>query len=880
MIRDWKMEVYWRLPVFIQEAALSVYAGHLDSHYYGPIYEEWHQKFETWQRWSCADAESWQAQQLQALIEQAATHVPYYKKNWQKVDWKSVASPTDLPILPTLHKQSIRQSERDFIVEGVEPKSLWLEKTSGTTGTALRIYWPKSMLPKWWALMEVWIRNPAGVGHSIPRAMMGARAVVRGNAKRPPYWRFNRRWRQLYLSSYHISRDSAASYVAAIRKYGSQWITGYGSAIAAIAESALAAGVPPLRLRAAIVSGDTLLPSMRSSIEEYFQCKCYDSYGQCEAVSMAMECPAGRMHVIPAIGILEIVREDGSPCRLGEVGEMVATGLLNDAMPLIRYRLGDYAAFAENQECPCGNQQPIITNLEGRVDDYLITSTGRKIGRLAGFRRCPSIHSAQLVQDDLSHAFLLVRPGRNYGYKDALSVRDDILDRVDDLGIDIIEVTDIPKTPQGKEVSVVRLMDRPEMRQSYEKLFGNGQTPKAQGRSEYNRQNSRSPSAPLLRQMNVLFVTSGHDVTDSRIYNKLACSMRNFDANVTVIGKLEGRNPGSVNVLKVPKPSSRLTRFLWQPWRSLWAARRLPADIIHFHDAEMLMTLPVAKLWWSRTKFVYDVHEDFANLMLIRDWLPAWVKPIVKVLTNRAEKAFALMADAIVGVTPPLADKFPNKEKIVAYNYVSKTFFEQTAQMAKEPDKREFDLVHLGTLTLRRAKFLADTIQEFHRLRPTARSLVIGLTPETEKILREQVPDGCVLLGTTPHEEIPGLLANSKIGLDVHPWLGAHLEVALPVKVCEYMAAGCAVVSSSMPVLDQLLNKAAPGIDTVTLIDGGNPEDYARAAISLIESIQNGSDPGAQLRDLALKHMTWENEAAKVAQLYLRLSRKDALSDH
>jgi glycosyltransferase involved in cell wall biosynthesis len=157
---------------------------------------------------------------------------------------------------------------------------------------------------------------------------------------------------------------------------------------------------------------------------------------------------------------------------------------------------------------------------------------------------------------------------------------------------------------------------------------------------------------------------------------------------------------------------------------------------------------------------------------------------------------------------------------------------------------------------------------------------VIGLTPETEKILREQVPDGCVLLGTTPHEEIPGLLANSKIGLDVHPWLGAHLEVALPVKVCEYMAAGCAVVSSSMPVLDQLLNKAAPGIDTVTLIDGGNPEDYARAAISLIESIQNGSDPGAQLRDLALKHMTWENEAAKVAQLYLRLSRKDALSDH
>ena len=870
------MEVYWRLPVFLQAAALSFYAGHLEKLYYGPIYEDWLQGLKKWQSWSRADAESWQAQQLQSLIELAATRVPYYKKNWQKLGWKSVISPADLPMLPTLDKQSIRQKEREFIVEGLEPKSLWMEKTSGTTGTALRIYWPMSMLPKWWALMEVLIRNAAGVGHRIPRAMMGARPVVRGNAKRPPYWRFNRRWHQLYLSSYHVSRDTAPGYVAAIRNYGSQWITGYGSAIAALAESALAAGVPPLRLRTAIVSGDTLLPAMRSSIEEFFQCKCYDSYGQCEAVAMAMECPHGRMHVVPAMGILEIVREDGSPCQHGEIGEMVATGLLNDAMPLIRYRLGDYAAFAESQDCPCGNRQPIITNLEGRVDDYLITSSGRKIGRLAGFRRCPNIHSAQLVQDNFSHAFLLVRPGRNYSYKDALSVREDILSRVGDLEIDIIEVTDIPKTPQGKAVSVVRLMDRPDMQKTYQKLLDVRQISREHRRLECGRENSHSLSAPLLRQMNVVIMTSGHDVTDSRIYSKLACSIRDSEANVTVVGKLEGKNPGEVKVLSLAKPSSRLTRFLWQPWHCLLAARHIHADIIHFHDAEMLMTLPVAKVWWPRTKFVYDVHEDFANLMLIRDWLPLWAKPIVKVVTNVAEKGLALMADAIVGVTPPLADKFRNKEKIVAYNYVSRRFFDQAAKMAKEPQKREFDLVHLGTLTLRRANFLANTIQEFHRLRPKARSLVIGLLPETEKILHELVPDNCMLLGKTVHEEIPRLLGNTKIGLDVHPWLGAHLEVALPVKVCEYMAAGCGVVSSSMPVLDQLVGKVARDTEAIKLIDGGCPADYARAAINLIDSIENGADPGSQLRLWALAHMTWENEAVKIAQLYLRLQGKQA----
>jgi phenylacetate-CoA ligase len=374
--------------------------------------------------------------------------------------------------LPRLEKQEIRQNERNFIVEGVSPNNLWVEKTSGTTGTSLKIYWPRSMVPKWWAVTEVMVRNVAGVGQDVPRAMMGGRPIIRGNTKRPPYWRFNRRWRQLYLSSYHISKRTAADYADALVRHKSEWITGYGSAIAALAQSALEAGVKPVRLRAAIVSGDTLLTGMRDSIETFFRCKCFDSYGQCEGVSMAMECPEGRMHVVPAPGILEILREDGSPCLPGEIGEIVATGLLNDAMPLIRYRVGDYAAWAKNQDCPCGNFNPIITNLEGRVDDYLITRDDRKIGRLStAIKRSPTIHSAQIVQDQPGHAYLLVRPGNGYRPKDAAAVHDDVIERIGDFDLKIVEVPEIPKTPTGKTALVVRLSERPQMRPVYDNLL-------------------------------------------------------------------------------------------------------------------------------------------------------------------------------------------------------------------------------------------------------------------------------------------------------------------------------------------------------------------------------------------------------------------------
>jgi glycosyltransferase involved in cell wall biosynthesis len=381
-----------------------------------------------------------------------------------------------------------------------------------------------------------------------------------------------------------------------------------------------------------------------------------------------------------------------------------------------------------------------------------------------------------------------------------------------------------------------------------------------------------------LRGVDVVLMASGHEVTNPRIYARQALSLQGLGANVIVVGRLEHRPSGEAQVLAVSAPSSRLVRFLWQPWRCLWAARHLNPDVFHFHDAEMLTVLPIAKLWWRRSKFIYDAREDFGNMMLVRDWLPSAVKPAVRFLTEVIEPGLARLADAIVGVTPPLTAKFRHPKKIVAYNFVPDDFFEQTARAKRDPRMREFDVVHLGTLNLRRAAFLAETLREFHRLRPRARSLVIGASREIEAALRPQVPDGCVLLGKTPYGEIPGLLGNAKVGLDVHPWLGPHLEVALAVKVCEYMAAGCAVVASTMPVLNKLLAEAGAGSDSISIIEGGEPSKYARAVLRLVEAIERGDDPGARLRALAFEHLRWENEVVKIARLYLQLLDKPCVT--
>lgn len=467
------MQMYWRLPLRIQESIVSYHAARLEKINFGPGFEEWRQRVESWMTRTPLDAEAWEREQLQYIIRRAATEVPFYRSNWKGVEWREIRSWKDLARLPLLDKQSLRQNEEQFLVEGVDRKSLWMERTSGTTGTALSIFRPLTMQPKWWAVYEV-CRHMAGVGRQVPHARLAGQSIVAGSTRRPPYWRFNRRWGNLYMSSYHISRETAPSYIAAMRQYGVQWLEGYGSAFAALAECAIEAGLPPVPLKAAIASGDTLLPGMRKVIESYFQCKCFDHYGQSEGVAMAMECTHGRMHVIPSSGIIEIVRSDGTPCEPGEVGEVIATSLLNDAMPLVRYRIGDYASWASDPHCPCGSYTPILGDLEGRVDDYLVTADGRRIGRLStAVKRSPTIHSAQIVQDKPGHAYLLVRPSDGYQRPHAEDVRADILERIGRFDLDIIEVETIPLTPNGKTALVLRIHDKPQLWGIYQPLLLN-----------------------------------------------------------------------------------------------------------------------------------------------------------------------------------------------------------------------------------------------------------------------------------------------------------------------------------------------------------------------------------------------------------------------
>src|SRR5205807_4547026 len=148
----------------------------------------------------------------------------------------------------------------------------------------------------------------------------------------------------------------------------------------ALAQGVLANQPGWLGLAVAITNAEPVLSHQRETIAAAFGCAVRETYGMTEIVAAAGECEAGRLHLWPEVGWLE-VREGTDPVPPGRSGEFICTGLLNADMPLIRYRAGDRGALpGEEHPCQCGRTLPTVAYIEGRMDDVLYTD--RKSTRL------------------------------------------------------------------------------------------------------------------------------------------------------------------------------------------------------------------------------------------------------------------------------------------------------------------------------------------------------------------------------------------------------------------------------------------------------------------------------------------------------------------
>jgi phenylacetate-CoA ligase len=149
----------------------------------------------------------------------------------------------------------------------------------------------------------------------------------------------------------------------------------------------------------------------------------------------------------PEHGISEVRTESGHIQNAG-TGELIATGLINKTMPVIRYVVGDQISLSERDT----RGRVPINNLIGRIDDVIYSTTGAPVGRLDPiFKGGSGIKYAQIYQDEKGLVELRIVPDSTYKDLNGENLLYELKKRVgDDTPTKLVILNSLDKGKNGK----------------------------------------------------------------------------------------------------------------------------------------------------------------------------------------------------------------------------------------------------------------------------------------------------------------------------------------------------------------------------------------------------------------------------------------------
>lgn len=138
-----------------------------------------------------------------------------------------------------------------------------------------------------------------------------------------------------------------------------------------------------VRTSAAVVitTGQGLEPEVRAVIAKTLNASVHPVYSTREQSFVGLECREhiDSYHLMQERIFLEILDERGLPVPLGGTGTITLTSLDQEAMPLIRYRVGDLGKYDSGATlCACKLTTPRFS-FTGRTTDFLYGDKGRKV---------------------------------------------------------------------------------------------------------------------------------------------------------------------------------------------------------------------------------------------------------------------------------------------------------------------------------------------------------------------------------------------------------------------------------------------------------------------------------------------------------------------
>ncbi len=454
-------KLYYQSPIFFQNIMVSAYGAILAYRRYGRSSKIYSEELKKVQWFTKERIKGLQEKLFLKFVKHALTTVPFYR-DWYRnsgLQFGDISGLSDIEKLPIIEKDHIRENPTRFCSDIYLKRrdTFWLS-TSGTGGKPIKILCDKESRRRhyaFWTRFREW----HGIAPGTKRATFFGRIMGLPDQEKPPFWRYDFFGRNILFSSYHLSEKNLSYYYEKLMDMQPMEIIGYPSSLFAIAKYIKKTGRTEIRPRRVITTAETLLPYQRDLIEGAFRCKVADQYGCTEMAFFISQCEYGSYHIHPEHGFVEVINKEGKCVENEHLGELVCTGLVNMAMPLLRYRLGDQISLS-SKKCKCGRSFPMVKEILGRVDDILVTPDGRPLGRLDPvFKALTAIYETQIIQKDKVTLEIRMVVDPNFTGKHMREFMYELRKRTgNEMKIEIRIVDEIPKDSNGKFRAVVSML--------------------------------------------------------------------------------------------------------------------------------------------------------------------------------------------------------------------------------------------------------------------------------------------------------------------------------------------------------------------------------------------------------------------------------------
>jgi phenylacetate-CoA ligase len=443
-----KEEIYARMPLWGQNALVTLKGAALDLQRYSPEYFRYKKCLNQFHLLDRAQLLELQLAEVRRLIRHARLKSPFYARRFHHLPGDFPRTLSELSAAPILDKEELRSNIGDvYTVPG-----FWAVAghTGGTTGKSLEVRFTYRDNARRMAELD-WFRERHWFQNGMRRASFSGKPVVPAETDKV-FWRTNWTLKQRFYSTFHLKDSNLQAYVDNLNTWRPEVVDGFTSCIVDLALFMERTGQRfAFTPRAVFPTSEPLFPYQRQIICDVFGVSPRDQYASSEGAPFIIECPRGRLHMELNTGVFETDSDNG---------DVLVTSFFSYGTPLIRYRIGDHLALATG-ECDCGWDSPVVDRIDGRDIDFLCSPAHGRIysPNLANVVKMlgTSVIATQFIQENHALVRVLVVPDRaRFRAADQQTIEDEVRQRLGS-GISVVVelVDDIPRGANGKYRFVV-----------------------------------------------------------------------------------------------------------------------------------------------------------------------------------------------------------------------------------------------------------------------------------------------------------------------------------------------------------------------------------------------------------------------------------------